>query len=424
MKKILTLNLLLLTGLAFGQQTTGIRFQHGLSWEQIRAKAKAENKYIFLDAFTTWCGPCKQMANNIFPLKEVGDFYNANFLNVKVQLDVTKNDDDEVKKWYEDAKAIKKDYEIRAFPTYLYFNPEGELVHRVIGSSPASTFIERGKNALDPGKQYFTLKRLYEQGKRDQDFLFQLTQVSREAGDDAFLQSVAQEYLATQKDLLKPDNLRLLVYTTRQTSDPGFDIFLNKAVLADSVVGQGRSRDIVKNILINQLALPYIQEGAKPAPASPVIILGKLRENVDWEKLKAELDNKYPQLADEVVFETKIRYFGRSRNLPALAETVDAYLKKQPQDLNKGMLNNFAWEVFQKSDDPKLLNMALSWSKASLEGTTEPMFMDTYANLLYKTGKKEEAIKLEDEAVRLSGEKEGGTFHKVLEKMKSGEKTW
>jgi thiol:disulfide interchange protein len=61
--------------LAFGQDV-GIKFESHLSWNEILAKAKTENKYIFIDCYTTWCGPCKYMSKNIFTQKEVGDYFN------------------------------------------------------------------------------------------------------------------------------------------------------------------------------------------------------------------------------------------------------------------------------------------------------------------------------------------------------------
>ncbi len=78
-------------------QDKGINFQHEASWKEIQAKAKAENKYIFMDCFTTWCGPCKYMSSTIFPLQEVGEFMNDKFVSVKVQLDTTSNDNESVK---------------------------------------------------------------------------------------------------------------------------------------------------------------------------------------------------------------------------------------------------------------------------------------------------------------------------------------
>ena len=61
--------LALLSGIsiAVAAQPTGIQFEHNTTWQAVLDKAKQENKYIFVDAFTTWCGPCKMMAKNIFP---------------------------------------------------------------------------------------------------------------------------------------------------------------------------------------------------------------------------------------------------------------------------------------------------------------------------------------------------------------------
>src|SRR6266540_4082157 len=58
------------------QHYNGIKWVTGLTWQQVKQKAKAENKYIFLDIFTTWCGPCKMMEKNVYSNDTVGDFFN------------------------------------------------------------------------------------------------------------------------------------------------------------------------------------------------------------------------------------------------------------------------------------------------------------------------------------------------------------
>ncbi len=49
------------------------------SWEQVKAKAKQENKHIFLDFYATWCGMCKHMDANVYTDKEIGEFFNRQF---------------------------------------------------------------------------------------------------------------------------------------------------------------------------------------------------------------------------------------------------------------------------------------------------------------------------------------------------------
>src|SRR5579872_3577458 len=97
------LPLLLLIPLVVFAQEKGVRFENNLSWTAIQAKAKAENKYIFMDCYTTWCGPCKYMAREIFPREAAGSYFNDKFVSVAVQLDTTKGDDKHVRGWYADA---------------------------------------------------------------------------------------------------------------------------------------------------------------------------------------------------------------------------------------------------------------------------------------------------------------------------------
>jgi thiol:disulfide interchange protein len=88
MKKNLFLLTIALISTAFVCNKTfaQIKFESG-TWSQIKAKAKAENKLIFLDAYTTWCGPCKWMARNVFTNDTVAQFYNATFVNAKIDME-------------------------------------------------------------------------------------------------------------------------------------------------------------------------------------------------------------------------------------------------------------------------------------------------------------------------------------------------
>ena len=65
------------------QQDQGICFYSG-NWEEVCRKAAGENKVIFLDVYTSWCGPCKKMASEVFTLPEVGSFFNTHFINYKI----------------------------------------------------------------------------------------------------------------------------------------------------------------------------------------------------------------------------------------------------------------------------------------------------------------------------------------------------
>ena len=95
----------------------------------------------------------------------------------------------------------------------------------------------------------------------------------------------------------------------------------------------------------------------------------------------------------------------KSGGLTMLDSSKIALIKASSANLEKNRisqsLNKFSWEVSQKSTDTNLLRDAMNWSKHSLElFPGKAAFLDTYANLLYKLGNKEDAITKEEEALQ------------------------
>lgn len=410
-KTIFSLLLSSLMSFALAQET-GMHFEHNTSWEKVLAKAKAENKFIFVDCFTTWCGPCKAMSKNIFPLEEVGKFYNEKYINVKVQLDTTKDDNEEVKSWYAAGKEIATRYNILAYPTYLMFDPNGEIVHRAVGSSAADVFIAKGKDALNPDKQYYTLKRSYDAGIKDEDFLYKMSMAAKDAYDMEFAGKVSKEYLATQKDLYTRNNLELLKTFTNSSKDPGFDILLNNAGKADAILGKGVSGTVVRQIILREEVYPVILKRGAVAP--------------DWDAIEAGLKTKYPQQANEVFLYSKIIFAQQKGNWKDFGPAVVAYMRSYGNNASPEQMNSFAWTIFEKCDDMACVASALDWSKQSFAKDNNHMFMDTYANLLYKSGKKKDAIIWETKAkdLAIKAGDDAKEYINAIEKMEKGEKTW
>lgn len=131
MKKyfLLSAMLIMLSSFSFGQGSEGIKFETG-SLKATLAKAKAENKLVFVDVYATWCGPCKRMASEVFTQKKVGDYFNQTFINAKI--DAEKGEGIEV----------AKKYGVKAYPTFLLLNGDGVKVGEMIGGSPADDFIK------------------------------------------------------------------------------------------------------------------------------------------------------------------------------------------------------------------------------------------------------------------------------------------
>lgn len=119
--------------------TAQIQFEK-MTLTEAKAKAKKENKPIFVDVYATWCGPCKNMAATSFVNSEVAALYNANFINVKVNGESVA----------EDGPKTMQAYQISAYPTLLYINPDGTLFRKVVGGMDVDALLKRGKEAMDP----------------------------------------------------------------------------------------------------------------------------------------------------------------------------------------------------------------------------------------------------------------------------------
>src|SRR5687767_13915451 len=132
--KILLCMLVILPSAIFSQiEDTGIKFEEGLTWQQVVEKAKNQNKYIFVDCYTTWCFPCKKMDKEVYVLEEVGKVYNDRFISFKLQMDSTSQDSESVQRCYTTAAEFKKQYNISSYPTYLFFSPEGNAIDKRTG---------------------------------------------------------------------------------------------------------------------------------------------------------------------------------------------------------------------------------------------------------------------------------------------------
>ena len=64
----------------------GINFIEG-DWKKALVKAKAEKKLIFVDAYATWCGPCKKLQKEVFPDAAVSAFFNKNYINITIDVE-------------------------------------------------------------------------------------------------------------------------------------------------------------------------------------------------------------------------------------------------------------------------------------------------------------------------------------------------
>lgn len=268
-------------------------------------------------------------------------------------------------------------------------------------------FQAKVADTANPDLQYATLLEQFRNGKKDPEFLRDLTLMAARLKDDKTVHELSAAYINSMSDPFTFPNMTFINRFTRSTTDPGFSILFRNQQKAGEVIGGDKVRSKIKSAIFNDEIKAYVS-----GPEA----------NPDWNQLEKKIVREYGPPGEEILLHAKAMHYINHRDwtnfVPAASTLIDKYRKS----VSSGMLNDFAWAVFENVSDTSLLRSALLWSKYSLEEEPVPMMMDTYANLLHKLGYQQEAIKWEQKVVDLKPLDMG--FKQTLEKMKKGEKTW
>jgi len=353
-------------------QAQGMEFFQG-TWEEAKATAKKENKSIFLDAYASWCGPCKNMAKFVFTEPSVGTYYNSEFVNVK--MDMEKGE----------GIALSNAFKITAYPTYLYFNPNGELVHRALGQKSAQDFIYDGVNALDESTQLITMQNRYIDGDRDSNLLRNYALALQYSGAvPEMVEKISADYIGgLNKDELRSEEaLSFLMKTTWDPKSYTAQLLLNnKDALVDHF---GESNTQIK---FKDLA---IQGAARAAHQRDELALDDAK---DFAKRALKEDYKNFDLQLDMI------YNERTKNWKKYSSVATKYYSNPGFEPSWNELNTVAWNYYLHVDDKSDLQNALSWAKQSVKLDANSYNLDTYAALLFKTGSNKKAMKFAKKAI-------------------------
>lgn len=168
----------------------GITFEHGTLNDAL-AKAKAENKLVFIDGYALWCGPCKQMANTVFKEEAVGAYFDENLVALKVDVE------------HGEGPTIKRKYRITGLPGYVFLDADGAVVYRFSAAMSTERFMEEVKRAVAYGKDPNSVGRLaerYEQEKDDEQFVRMYLDKLRDSKSTGYTDLV-EHYLKMQTSM-------------------------------------------------------------------------------------------------------------------------------------------------------------------------------------------------------------------------------
>ena len=391
MKKIISTLFLSAATAVFAQEA--IRFEE-LPFKELIAKAKKENKIVFMDAYASWCGPCKMMERNIFTQKSVGDYYNSNFVNAR--FDMEKGE----------GREIAAKYGVRSYPTYLFLNGDGELVSQNYGYMEESPFLTMAHEVNSPNNKKGSLKERFATGEKDPEFLINIMKLNSSSDYD-FAKNASERYFENKKktETLSKDDIGFLLFFLKSSEDKNYTTFVERKADIIKYLPEETYHQFDAQIKLSKIAEQSIDDKTK-------------RINEEFFMKNAEpLVGKYD--ATVRLNQTKLSYYEQNANFPEYEKAALEYYKNS-DSFDPNELLKTAWIFSDHVKNTASLKKAAEWAEKSvMRGETSE---NTYilAKLYFLTGNKDTARTYAEMSKTLAAQanKDSQLAEELLKKIK------
>lgn len=443
MRKVAIAIVFLLSVLGGQLYSQGIEFKH-ITFEEALNKAKTDNKLVFIDFYTAWCGPCKTMSAYVFTNEMVGDAYNREFICIK--LDAEK----------EGLDAAKK-YKVDAYPTLIFLNGEGELIYKKVGSCDIATIQQLGKKAIEAVRSGYTISELKEQYPNklnDERFLKmyidKMVDVREDPSDaiEAWLKiqtSIKEQDVDMMEFLMDHSKYLRIDGKAEEILDTNFDEYMNIATRAEETV----LTRLKYNLAYNTMKQAYAEKNPKllrsfitnwkELPDSKYKS-GNLKDYEmdyllfaqEYDKYKVQAQNYLDSLKTEKTLEqihkddqASYEYYKNTEYSPSLLgnSTLEYYRKgkeatEKMKIFNKVIRYYSHYCATKKADYKRIY----AWIDFASQLVPEDFSIDNlHSNILKKQGNMKEAIKYKELAISKmpEGDRNRTELEKQLTNMKN-----
>ncbi len=345
----------------------GIEFFHG-TWEEALQRAKAEDKIIFVDAFTTWCGPCKNMAANTFPDPEVGKVFNQYFISMKIDMEK------------EMGLEFRKKFPVSAYPTLFFIDYDEVEVLKSVGGRRPADLIAIAESVIAKYDKSSKYEAAYTAGDRSYQLVYDYVSALNKAKKPSV--KIANDYLNDQKDLTTPENLKFILEAASQVDCKSFDL-LEK--YKSQIIKLTSEEAVLAKIRL--ACLNTIQRAIDfESPDLVVIATDAMKRNI-------------PSEAEMFHSQSDIRYALALHDMSNIDELVNNHVKKFIKN-DPERLHQLAVDLNKYAADQKVcLDLAIALA-AKAAKDDDPKYIATYAQLVNKSGARLEAIHILEEAIK------------------------
>lgn len=245
--------LLVSCGISQGQNRE-ISFE-SLSFREAVEKADKSKKLLLLDCYTSWCGPCKLMAKEVFTIDSIADFFNRNLVSLK--MDMEKGE----------GPALKEKYQVDAYPTFLLIDGQGNEVYRMVGQQSPRAFMQKIREGMKPENSIARMTARYKSGKWDAAFIYQYCQALKRGFLPDQFNEVVNGYFGKMsvKNICRDENWKIYDEFVSGISNPLYHRLIDgiaqfKALKGESLIAGKLSAEYTEDLFQAILKEPLTPE--------------------------------------------------------------------------------------------------------------------------------------------------------------------
>ncbi|MEZ4909872.1 MAG: thioredoxin family protein [Saprospiraceae bacterium] len=123
------------------KKSTKMHFVDKILLSEVLKIAVEKQKLVFVDVNAKWCTPCKMMKKDVYSHDATADFFNRNFVNHYVDIEMDEGPD------------IKLIYDIHELPTLLILDGKGRVVDKHSGALYHKDLLLFAESAIDKYRQ-------------------------------------------------------------------------------------------------------------------------------------------------------------------------------------------------------------------------------------------------------------------------------
>lgn len=300
------------------------------NWSEIKKIAASLNRPIFIDCYTTWCGPCKFLDREVYTNDSVGMRLNKDYVCLRLQFDQTEKDDPAIRSWYATTKKMIAEYNITGYPTLLFLDSKGNLLTKSTGvytENAISRFLQMIDEAQNPQSQFYPILKSLRLHPNDESILKKGILASNNAGEYAISDSLMKIYVPKHLHDFSQENTQFLLIALHRTSDPHFAELVENRSRFDATLNTAAFTNLLMHIIMN--SHPYYE----------MIFSGRGQSGMhytlpepNWSSIQDSLNIHYPSITNQVIAYSKIDFWNYELNWTQWYDAVHKYVllfKKQ-----------------------------------------------------------------------------------------------